>query len=122
MRAESKLRIEEIRSRRVHPQPGPVTQEAMDLIRQHELLVLDPVLAECFCETDRFGERNVVIVVTVHEEDGRAPARHRADRRCYERTHERRGWRIEYVQWLVVTNRRERPVVPVVHAVQVDAC
>src|SRR5215469_941428 len=108
MRAESKLRIEESRRRSVHPQPGRVTQEAMDLIRQHELLVLDPVLAECLRETDGLGERNVVVVVAVHEEDGRAPGGHRADRRCCERTREHRGWRIEYVQWLVVANGRER--------------
>src|SRR5499427_6343068 len=101
MRAESKLRIEEIRRRSVHPQPGCVTQEAMDLIRQYELLVLDPVLAQCLRETDGLGERNVVIVVAVHEEHGRAPARHRADRRCCERTLKHRGWRVEHVQWLV---------------------
>jgi len=56
------LRVEEIRGRVVHLQPGAVTQESVDLIGQHELAVLDAVIAQRFDEADRLGEGDVVII------------------------------------------------------------
>src|ERR1700756_3846555 len=65
---DRELRVEEIRGRLVGTHPGCVAQEGVNLVRQHELLVLDTVLAQRLRQAHRFRERNVVIVVALDEE------------------------------------------------------
>ena len=82
--------------------------------------MLDSLPIQRLHQPHGFREGHVTIIVAVNQQHGRAPRRHRTDGRGSERRRQIVGGGVQSVK-ITPAALPETPIMPIVHAVQIDA-
>src|ERR1700722_5430555 len=117
--ASRQFGVEKVGSGVVGTQPTLVAQEAMYFVGKDQVLVVNSLPVQCLDEPHGFREGHIAVIVAVNQQHGRAPRRHRTDGRGSERRRQIIGGGVECVE-ITPAAFRETPIMPIMHAVQVD--